>query len=241
MDLRDATMSVPTWAGFVAYIPDDEVATGYEIAVYGGRNVAVGVGEVFADLGCSHIAVPQYGGEVGWDFRFRYGGRHSFWCRVQSFHPIYWLLLEGPSGKRGVTVHGELWRRFADALQQDSRFAQVLWRTSKEGPPDWNEFTITDDLPPRIILDELPELPAKPRPKAAGGSLAPLIIGAWFASAIGVMTLIDHTIHSAKAQAEVRPLSVAALLIGLAIVLRMTDRHRKRGLRGAGEDMDSTP
>jgi hypothetical protein len=232
-------MSVPTWAGFVAYIPDDEVATGYEIAVYGGRNVAVAVGEIFADLGCSHITPPNYGGEVGWDFRFRCDDRHSFWCRVQSFHPIYWLLLEGPSGKRGVTAHAELWRKFADALEQDSRFDQILWRSSNDGPPDWDEFTLTDDLPPPAILEELPHLPTKPRQKAAGGLFAPVIIGAWFALAMGVMALIDNTIRSAKVQAEVGPLSVAALLVGLAVFLRMADRHRKRGLDSSGEDLDS--
>jgi hypothetical protein len=234
-------MSVPTWAGFVAYIPDDEIATGQEIAVYGGRNVAVAAGEIFADLGCSHITAPDYGGEVGWDFRFRYGDRHSVWCRVQSFHPIYWLLLEGPSGKRGVTAHAELWRKFADALEQDSRFDQILWRSSKEGPPDWDEFTLTDDLPPPAILEELPHLPAKPRPKAAGGSLTPVIIAAWFALAMGVMGLIDNTIRGAKAQSDVRTWSVAALLVGLALVLRLIDRRRKRGLDSSGEDLDSAP
>ena len=228
-------MSVPTWAGFVAYIPDDEVATGYEIAVHGGRNVAVAVGEIFADLGCSHVSDPHYGGEVGWDFRFRYGGRHSFWCRVQSFHPIYWLLLEGSSGKRGVTAHAELWRKFADALEQDPRFDQILWRTSKEGPPDWDEFTVTDDLPPPAILEELPHIPAKPRPKAAGGPLAPVIISAWCALVV-VLALVENTIHAAKERTEYSTLAMVTLIVGLAIVLRMIDWRRKRRLHSSGEN-----
>jgi hypothetical protein len=229
-------MSVPTWAGFVAYIPDDEVATGYEIAVYGGRNVAVAVGEIFGDLGCSHASDPNYGGVVGWDLHFRYGDRHSFWCRVQSFHPIYWLLLEGPSGKRGVTAHAELWRKFADALEQDSRFDQILWRSSKEGPPDWDEFTLTDDLPPRAILEELPHLSTKPRPKAAGGPLAPVVIGAWCALAVVVLALVENIAPGAK---ELPAFAIVALLVGLVIVLRMIDWRRKRRLQNSDEDVDS--
>lgn len=231
-------MSVPTWAGFVSYIPDDEIATGQEIAVYGGRNVAAAMSEIFAELGCNHVSDPDYGGEVGWDFRFRYGGRHSFWCRVQSFHPIYWLLLEGPARKREMAAHAELWRKFADALERDSRFDQILWRSFKEGPPDWDEFTLTDDLPPRTILEELPHLPTKPRPKAAGGSSAPATIGAWCALVVVVLALVENTAHGAK---ELPAFAFVALLVGLAIVLRMIDWLRKRRLDSSGENLDSGP
>ena len=103
-------MSVPACAGFVADFPDDEVATREEIGVYGGRNVAVALGEILAGLGCGQVSEPDYCGIVGWEFAFQYGDRHHFWCRVQSFHPIYWLLFEGPSGRRGATAHIELWR-----------------------------------------------------------------------------------------------------------------------------------
>lgn len=231
-------MSVPTWAGFVAYIPGDEVATSYEIAVYGGRNVAVAVGEIFADLGCSHITAPDYGGEVGWDFRFRYGDRHSFWCRVQSFHPIYWLLLEGPSGKRGVTVNAELQRRFADALERDSRFDQILWRSLKEGPPDWDEFTVTDDLPERTFLEELPLLPGKRRGRnAAGEPFASVIIGVWCALTVVVLAVLENTIHDAKARNEYITLAIVTLIVGLAIVLRAIDWRRERRLRSSGENV----
>jgi len=231
-------MSVPTWAGFVAYFPDDEVATRDEIAVYGGRNVAAALGEILAGLGCSHISDPDYGGEVGWDFAFRYGDRHSFWCRVQSFHPIYWLLVEGPSGRRGERVHAELRRKFAEALEQDPRFDQMLWRTSKEGPPDWDEFTVTDDLPPPAILEELPHIPVKLRPKAAGGPLAPVIISAWCALAVVVLALVENTIHAAKERTEYSTLAVVTLIVGLAVVLRMIDWRRKRRLQSSGENPD---
>ncbi len=234
-------MIVPTWAGFVAYLPDDEVATGHEIAVYGGRNVAVAVGEVFASLGCSDISEPRYGGEVGWDFRLRYDGRHSFWCRVQSFHPVYWLLLEGPGGNRGEPASLELWRKFADALEQDTRFDQILWRTSKEGPPDWDEFTLSADLPPRRVLEELPPQPTKSRPKAAGGSSTPVVISVWCALVVTVVIFVENNIHGAKEQSRVESLAIAGLLAGLAIVLSMIDWRRKRKLRRSSGSLDSAP
>jgi len=231
-------MTVPTWAGFVTYIADDEVATGDEIGVYGGRNVAAAVGEIFASLGCSRIGDPSYGGEVGWDFAFRYDERHDFWCRVQSFHPIYWLLLEGPGGHRGARAHMELWRKFAEALEQDPRFDQILWRSSKEGPPDWDEFTVTDDLPERRVLAELPLVPKKPRPRAAGGPLAPPIIAAWFALAVVVITAIQTTIRGARQQGVYTAFAVAGLIVGLAMVLRAIDPVRKAD-RGSEEGPDA--
>jgi hypothetical protein len=232
-------MSVPAWAGFVAYIPDDEVATGEDIAVFGGRNVAVAVGEIFASLGCSYVSDPNYSGEVGWDFRFRRGERHSFWCRVQSFHPIYWLLLEGPGRKRDEPTHLELWQQFAAALEQDSRFDQILWRSSKDGPPDWDEFTITDDLPAPAVLAELPATLSKPRPKAAGGSLAPIAIGVWFTLTMAVAPLVERFVPDAKAQDGIIGLIAVALLLGLAFVLRIIDRLRKRGRQSSDDDLNS--
>ncbi|HEY3950261.1 hypothetical protein [Phenylobacterium sp.] len=234
-------MSVPTWAGFVTYLPDDEVATGDEIGVYGGRNVALAMSEIFASLGCSRISDPDYGGEMGWDFRFRYGGRHSFWCRVQSFHPIYWLLLEGPGRNGEVPAHLELWRKFAGVLEQDSRFDQVIWRPFKEGPPDWDEFTLSDDLPPRRVLEELPARPAKPRPKAAGSPLTPRIVGAWFVLLVGVLFFIDNNVHGTKAQTEFTSLAIAGLLIGLAVALLMSDRLRKRESQSPDEAVRRIP
>jgi hypothetical protein len=231
-------MSVPTWAGFVAYLPDDEVATDYEIAVYGGREMATAMGEIFAGLGCSHVSEPDYGGEVGWDFHFRYCDRHSFWCRVQSFHPIYWLLLEGPSGKREMAAHAELWRKFADALDQDPRFDQIRWRAFKEGPPDWDEFILTDDLPPRAILEELPHIPTTPRRKAVGGPFAPVIIGAWCGLVVVTLALIEKIAPTAK---TLPGFAFATLLVGLVIALRMIDWRRERKPGSSRENLDPSP
>ena len=231
-------MNVPTWAGFVANFPDDEIATRDEIAMFGGRNVALALCEVFAGLGCSHISDPEYGGEVGWDFAFRYGDRHSFWCRVQSFHPIYWLLLEGPVRRREGAAKLELWRKFADALERDSRFDQILWRSLKEGPPDWDEFTVTDDLPERTFLEELPLLPGKRRGRnAAGEPFASVIIGVWCALTVVVLAVLENTIHDAKARSEYITLAIVTLIVGLAIVLRAIDWRRERRLRSSGENV----
>ena len=235
-------MSVPPWAGFVAHVPDDQVETRDHIEVYGGRNMAVALGEIFASLGCTNVSEPWSAGEVGWEFDFDYRGRNSFWCRVQSFHPIFWLLLEGPSSRSELRsypgVHFQLWQKFANALEQDPRFDQIFWRTRDQGPPDWDEFTVTDDLPPRAILEELPLIPAKPRAQAAGGPLAPVIIGAWCALTVVVLALVENTAHGAK---EAPVFAIVALLIGLVIVLRMVDWRRKRRLDSSGEDPDSRP
>jgi hypothetical protein len=229
-------MSVPTWAGFVTYIPDDEVATAQEIAVYGGRNVAAAMSELFAGLGCSRISEPDYGAEMGWDFRFRYAG-HAFWCRVQSFHPIYWLLLEGPS--RDEPAHFELWRKFASALEQDPRFDQILWRAAEEGPPDWDEFTISDDLPPRRAPEELPPQSRNPRPKAAGGSLAPVVVVVACVLTGAVFAVVEKTVRGAREQSELKALAIVGLLIGLALLLRGIDWRRKRNLPVPNEGPDA--
>lgn len=231
-------MNVPTWAGFVAYLPDDEVATQEDIVEYGGRNVAKVLGEIFTDLGCTRVSELWSVGEVGWEFDFQYGGRHSFKCRVQSFHPIYWLLFEGPSGRRAEAAYGELWRKFADALVQDSRFDQILWRSFKEGPPDWDEFTVTDDLPKSAPPVDLPVLPIKPKPVAAGGPLAPVIIGGWCALTVVVVLTIEATTHGSKEQSASKALAIVALIVGLAVFLRVVDRRRKADQNSA-PDADS--
>lgn len=335
-------MNVPPWAGFVADFPDDQVETLQDIEVYGGRNVALALGEIFVRLGCSRVSHPDPAGEQGWEFDFYYEDRHRFWCRVQSFHPVFWLLFDDVSGtKKGAFAYAELWRKFGKALEDDPRFRKILWRpfkegppdwdeveaavdpldrtfdetfppseirpkrklrfggwpfviwvwftlsgagslavgftlpagrarsedigigtfmlvacatlpisilvesirrrvlggTSKEGPPDWDEFTLTDDLPPRNILDALPPRPSKPRVTAAGGPLARVIIGAWFVLVVAVFALIETSIHSHKEQGEFKSLAVAGLLVGLAIVLVVIDWLRKR--HSLGEPPDS--
>ena len=233
-------MSVPPWAGFVAHVPDDQVETRDHIEVYGGRNMAVALGEIFASLGCTNVSEPWSAGEVGWEFDFDYRGRNSFWCRVQSFHPIFWLLLEGPSSRSERRTypgaHFQLWQKFANALEQDPRFDQIFWRTRDQGPPDWDDFMVKDDLPPPAILEELRDGPAKPRQKAAGGPLAPVIIGTWCACAVVVLTLIEHTVRGAGDQAEYKTVAIAALLVGLAILLLIIDWRRKRRLQSSGEN-----
>lgn len=238
-------MNVPPWAGFVADFPDDQIATADDILVYGGGNVAVALGEILAGLGCSNVAAPWDVSDMGWEFDFNYRGRHSFLCRVQSFHPIFWLLFEDHSSRgnrrRSPGAHFELWQKFTNALEQDARFDQILWRTDKEGPPDWDEFTVPDDLRDRTVVDDLAPLPAEPRPKAAGGSQAPAVIGFWFVLLVGTLFITDHTIHGDKAQAEASALAIAGLLVGLVVTLVMIDRRRMRRLDGSDEDPDAAP
>src|ERR1700744_5023788 len=147
-------MNVPPWAGFVADLPDDQVEADGDIQVFGGRNVAVALGEIFTSLGCSHFSEPESVGDQGWAFDVYYGDRHLFWCRVQSFHPVFWLLFEDHSASRkGAIAYVELWRKFGNALEQDPRFHKVLWRPFKEGPPDWDEVEAANDPPEQTFAE----------------------------------------------------------------------------------------
>ena len=238
-------MNVPTWAGLVADFPDDQVATTDRIIVYGGRNVAIALGELLAGLGCTNVAAPWDVSDVGWEFDFNYSGRHRFLCRVQSFHPIFWLLFEDHSSRgnrrRSPGAHFELWQKFTNALEQDARFDQILWRTDKEGPPDSEEFAIPDHLRDRNIPVEIPPAPTTPRTKAAGGPMAPAVIGAWFALLVVMLIVVEKTIHGAEAQDAFKSLAIAGLLIGLAIVMVTIDRRRKRSLEGSDEEPSADP
>ncbi len=86
------------------------------------------------------------------------------------------------------------------------------------------------------LIRPLPGQPAQPRSKAAGGPLAPAVIGAWFALLVVMLIVVESTIHGAKEQAEVKSLAIAVLLGGLAVVLVAIDRRRKRRLDGSDEE-----
>jgi hypothetical protein len=148
-------MNVLPWAGFVADFPDDQIESSGDIDVFGGRNVAVALGEIFSGLGCSQVSVPESAGDQGWEFDFYYSVRHRFWCRLQSFHPVFWLLFEGPSdSSTGAATYIELWREFGNALERDPRFSKILWRSFKEGPPDWDEVEAATEPPDRSFAEK---------------------------------------------------------------------------------------
>jgi len=99
----------------------------------------------------------------------------------------------------------------------------------KEGPPDWDEFTVTDDLPKRALLEELPLSPTKPRPEAAGGPLAAAIVGVWCVLILVVIAIIEAAVHRPKNQQAYVGLAIAGLVLGLAVALRAVDRVRRTG------------
>jgi hypothetical protein len=169
-------MNVLPWAGFVADFPDDQIEAAGDIQVYGGRNVAVALGKIFAGLGCSRVSEPWSAGEAGWEFDFYYGDGKNVWCRVQSFHPVFWLLIEDRTISDGQ-AYVELWRRFGNGLERDSRFHKILWRTFKDGPPDWDEVEAASELPTLSFDEEFP--PTTIKAKALRASIWPYIIGVW--------------------------------------------------------------
>jgi hypothetical protein len=305
-------MSAPSCAGFIAEFPDDQVEEDGDIRVFGGRNVALALGEILQDLGCDKVSSPIYDGENGWVFTLEYSRRRSFWCQVTSIYPAYWLLFE--SSRSDTRAYNEIWLKFSTALERDPRFHNIIWRSKEDGPPEIEE--IGDDQIRAVVLDIPPEpvpqqyRPPKPKPwrftrahhafgivvgvaysvpfalafcvmlvvlgawwaiigvlivaaawwlymgrhlwgmirplpgppayprSEAGGPLVPAVIGAWFVLLVVMLTVVDKTIHGAKAQDEIKSLAIAGLLVGLAIVLAMIDPRRKRELGGSGEGPD---
>jgi hypothetical protein len=132
-------MRVKPWIAFTTDLPDDQVEDGHDIVVFGGRNVAVAIGEVFTKLGCK-VAEPYSAEEQGWEFLLSYRGRNKFWCRVSSFHPTFHMLFEElslrPKALRNTAAYAELAQSFAAALGKDSRFRDITWWTFEEGPPE---------------------------------------------------------------------------------------------------------
>lgn len=180
-------MKVPPWAGFVAEFPEDSVETGLNIEVFGGRNVALALGEILATLGCTRVSDPESAGDQGWEFDCYYEDRHRCWCRLQSFHPVFWLLFEDASGtKKGASAYVELWRKFGNALEQDSRFRKILWRSFKEGPPDWDEVEASADPPEQTFEEQFPSSAIQPEKPRFG--CWPLVIWIWFTLS-GTMSL----------------------------------------------------
>jgi hypothetical protein len=137
-------MRVKPWATFTTALPDDQVEDGDSIVVYGGRNVAVAIGEIFSKLGCK-AAEPYALEEQGWEFLLSYRGHNNFSCRVSSFHPAFRLLFEElslrPKAFRNTAVYAELARSLDAALGEDPRFRDITWWTSEEGPPEPDEIS----------------------------------------------------------------------------------------------------
>lgn len=150
-------MSVLPWAGFIAEFPDDQVEEGGDIEVFGGRNVALTLGDILRGIGCENVSPPGYDGENGWVFNFDYGRGHSFFCQITSLHPAFWLLFEGsrPSGH----AYEEVWRKFASALEHDPRFHCVVWRSKKDGPPE------EDEIGDKQLREAVRRIPSEPIPE----------------------------------------------------------------------------
>jgi hypothetical protein len=210
-------MNVPPWAGFVADFPDDEVEDEGDIQVYGGRNVALALGEIFTGLNCTRVSAPESAGEQGWEFDFYFEGRHRFWCRVQSFHPVFWLLLDDLSATpKGAAAYVELWRKLGNALERHPRFHKIIWRSFRDGPPDWAEVEAASD-PPDQNFDEIFALTefrqAAPKPGCLsiffGG---PLVF--W-----GIIGTTQYALFdTSNDRRDMMTFSVTFLLVGLLIL-----------------------
>jgi hypothetical protein len=209
-------MNVPPWAGFVADFPDDQVESGDDIQVYGGRNVAMALGEILKSLGCSRISTPESAEEQGWEFAAYYRDRCRVSCRVQSFHPVFWLLFEDVSAsKKGASAYVELWRQFGNALERDLRFRKILWRAFKDGPPDWDEVEAASEPALRPFDEEFPPSDVEPNKSRPGCCLALALIWIWFllSGIAGVVFGLHNQVHKER----VEDIGTGVLLITLCL------------------------
>jgi hypothetical protein len=151
-------VSVKPWAVFVAEFPDDTVEDERDILTFGGRNVAVAIGEILTRLGCD-VSAPEYAGEKGWEFGARFKGRRV-WCLISSFHPTFFLNFDDPpallSRGKDAPAYEEIAQKFSAALAEDPRFHDVQWYSREEGPPAPPDGAGagTPDAPP-MAKDEL--------------------------------------------------------------------------------------
>jgi len=136
-------LRVKPWAVFATDLPDDQIENGHDIVVYGGRNVAVAIGEIFTKLGCK-VGEPYSVEEQGWEFLLSYRAHNDFSCRVSSFHPAFRLLFEQvslrPRAFRNTAAYAELALSFSNALEADPRFHDIAWCAFEDGPPEPDEF-----------------------------------------------------------------------------------------------------
>ncbi len=232
-------MTDTPWAGFIADFPDDIVwGSPGQMEITGGRNVAVALGEILTELGCQASAL-EYAGLKGWEFEVYYEG-HRFWCQVTSFHPAFHLLFEDPAiahatRTKNAAAYAEIWQKFAGALDQDSRFQYVEWRSMEDGPPEPEE--IGDTRTREEIVVALPE-PLEPslRPErrpARGAVFRPvLFIAAILGCLFGVATTIGGVIHvvvwGASAGGDGIATSVCIFCLS-ALVLWALYREPRRG------------
>lgn len=134
-------MRVKPWVAFTTALPDDQVEDGHNnIVLFGGRNVAVAIGEIFTQLGCE-VAEPEHAAENGWEFSLRYKARHRFWCQVNSTsYPVFRLLFENmsfrPRAGPSAAAYVELALKLAAALKNDPRFQDGTWWSLRDGPPE---------------------------------------------------------------------------------------------------------
>ena len=119
-------MSIRPCAEFRTDIPSDMVEDEHDIVQFGGRAVAMAVGEMFAGLGYK-VEEPSYEGEHGWDLRVQRGD----FCLWLEFTEIEEMILQTkdvtPRSKRSAKAYGDALIELNEALSSDPRFHDVLW------------------------------------------------------------------------------------------------------------------
>jgi hypothetical protein len=220
-------MTVRPWAGFIADFPDDQVESDGDIKVFGGRNVAVALGEILAGLGCRRGSEPEYVGEQGWEFDIYDRENRWFRCHVTSFHPAFWLFIDNAAMTRGTrnknaAAYVEIWRKLAIALEQDPRFHRILWRSAKDGPPDEDEIAAASDPPDRSFEEDFPLHTISAREKRPGWW--PIIFVLWIILS-GLMSIaIGLDSHGSTRREDVTVGVMALVLAPFALLWAISRR-----------------
>lgn len=119
-------MTIRPCAEFRTDIPSDIVENEHDIVQFGGKAVALAVGEMLAALGYT-VEEPSYEGEHGWDLRVKKGD----FCLWLEFTEIEEMILQTedltPIWKRKVQVYHDALLDLSAALARDPRFHDVFW------------------------------------------------------------------------------------------------------------------
>ncbi len=134
---------------------DDVVEEDGEIGQFGGRNIALGLGELLAGLGCE-VSPPVYAGDHGWAFDFRSVGRR-LWCQVTQMDEKEAILVfkdvsrsfgDGFFGRPPNSIYVDVLTRLNTAMGSDPRFRAVLWYFGRGDGTDGAEGPMAEKAKP---------------------------------------------------------------------------------------------
>jgi hypothetical protein len=122
-------MKVRPWAEFTSDLPDDHLEDGDQVLQFGGKSVAMAIGEMLARCGCK-VGEPIDAGENGWELHVEASGRR-LWGQVTLVEGYIFVFQQNSwFSKLFRSYHPayvETLRRLGEELSADPRFHDVRW------------------------------------------------------------------------------------------------------------------